>query len=401
MDNCSRFIFECIRFFLGKGDPFKISDLYGRIGGSGLFNLANTHALEGMFFHINANGAFSETPLPEPLVNNLKHSAWKNDFENIASDTEAARICTVLQEQNIEYRYIKGALTRRAYPASYIRYSCDIDLFIKKSDYHMAKNALASIGYSLSKDFYEKYKLEISVDSYEEIASEITFSGKVGNRTQLVDLQWDFISMGGASIFNELYDINMLIFNSPVNYIKLENRNIKTVNGKTDFFVMVFHFAFHHGFKGMKWMLDICNFIAMNRYCLDEYFTDVTPSMGKIAGLSVMLADEISGSESPSKSEKKKMHLDRLLPFEYRFYKSRLMKNDFGVLNSISHRLVKVLLPYRHRDKFKALSYLLFNMDSIGHRIKTGSGNKKTSAPFSLVRILFKDMIKNIRRGND
>ncbi len=64
------------------------------------------------------------------------------------AEYELTEICRVLEEEQIEHISLKGAIIRKYYPEAWMRTSCDIDVFIHKSDLSRAIKVLEEkLGY--------------------------------------------------------------------------------------------------------------------------------------------------------------------------------------------------------------------------------------------------------------
>ena len=61
-------------------------------------------------------------------------------FEQL--DYETQEIIAVLEEANIPYVLLKGAVIRKNYPKPWMRTSCDVDILVKKEDFDRATNVV-------------------------------------------------------------------------------------------------------------------------------------------------------------------------------------------------------------------------------------------------------------------
>lgn len=68
-------------------------------------------------------------------------------------DFELSRICDALEEAEIDFIPLKGAVIRDLYPEPWMRTSCDIDVLVKKEDLPRAGECMvSSLGYRKGKD---------------------------------------------------------------------------------------------------------------------------------------------------------------------------------------------------------------------------------------------------------
>ena len=72
-----------------------------------------------------------------------------------------------------------------------------------------------------------------------------------------------------------------------------------------------------------------------------------------------MLAYEFNYQKKMSKEQKKLFCVNRLLPFEYSFYKSMVFKFDGIIPGRIALRIIKILLPYKISDRLHVIKYNL------------------------------------------
>ena len=68
-----------------------------------------------------------------------------------------------------------------------------------------------------------------------------------------------------------------------------------------------------------------------------------------------MLAYEFNYQRKMSKEQKKLFCVDKLLPFEYSFYKGMVFKLAGIVSNRIALRIIKILLPYKMSDRLHVI----------------------------------------------
>ena len=193
--NEGRFITECIRAYSGNHDVQKLKRLYGSVDIKKLDRLITRQNIEGFFYHLYANNVFQTFNIPQEMLSNWKKTAGRNTLINAFNDKEALWLTGLLNKNNIDYIYIKGLSTRmRCYDNDYIKYSVDIDLFIKKDDYGRVKNILLKNDYNIPRDHYmENVGIAITFEEFEKNEHEISFVKKQGPLTSIIDLQWDYI----------------------------------------------------------------------------------------------------------------------------------------------------------------------------------------------------------------
>ena len=89
---------------------------------------------------------------------------------------EYERVCKVLEEAEIDYLPLKGAVIRPLYPEPWMRVSCDIDILVHEEDLQKAENVLINkLGYTLEhKD--SKYGHHDHIKSQNGFIIEMHFS---------------------------------------------------------------------------------------------------------------------------------------------------------------------------------------------------------------------------------
>ena len=387
----NRFILNCITMYL-KGDFYVINDKrFKRMNIKRLNDSIHRHNLCGVFHYLNDGGCFESMDIPDGLKNTWKLEFWKNSFTNEENDKTAAAVSSFLDEEGVNYSYLKGATIRAYHRNTDVFSSADTDIFIDRDDYIKAKTVLINSGFSIPDPDKMMKGTELSLNEYEEYMNEIMFVREDSHLSQIIDIQWDFIGMGGFELFQKLYDINDYILTNSYGRFTINGTSLKIMPLEKQFYAMCFHFAFHHGFRGLKWLIDMGMYYVKENPTPEGLCGGLTESGRKTIGITVMLLNELLGIPKPSGKTSRELCIDRLLPFEYSLYRNMLLRTGTGVWNSITHRIVKILLPYKHRDKFRVMRYILFNTESIKHRTDPAKGRRGISHLFSLLRIFIRD----------
>jgi len=396
--NEQKFISECIRAYSGDYDPKRLENLYRSVDLKKLDKLITGQNIAGFFYYLYANNIFHKLNIPPEMAGLWKRTAGRNSLINTFNDKEALWLAGLLNKNNIDYIYMKGLSTRmRCYNNDYIKYSTDIDLFIRKIDYGRVKDILLKNGYAIPRSHYiENVGIATTFEEFEKNENEISFVKKQGSLVSIIDLQWDFIDSDRTSVFHDLYNINSFYRFDSTDELKIEDSTLKVFDLEAEFINMAFHYAFHHSFRGIQWLIDVCSFVKNHEASID--FGPILEAAGKdlkkILGIILMLAHEYNFRQKMDISMRKLFCVDRLLPLEYRYYRSMAFKPVSGISNSISLLITKILLPYRMVDRMRAFKYMLFNPDSIGHRLESNKKDKKIFLPFYLFKLLIFDIIR-------
>ena len=399
MKNEQKFMLECIHTFLGNYNVGKLKMLYESTNDQKLNLLISQQNLGGFLYHLYLNKKFKTINIPADTIQLWKKVAGKNSLTNAINDKETFQIVSQLDENNIDYIYMKGLSTRRrCYNCDYLKYSTDIDIFIKKADYPKVKDILLARGYEIPYDHYIKdFAVKIPFEEYENLTFEISFLKRKNALKFIVDLQWDFTFFDKTSVFHRLYNINSIYQFKSTDEIEIDGYRLKVFPLEIELINISFHYVFNHGLKGIKWLIDICTFIKKYEIKIDfDYIIKIAnTNLRKILGIMLMLSYEFSSKSKMDKEQKRLFCVDKLLPFEYRLYKSMVFKPDNNsVLSKLALRIVKILLPYKMRDRLRVINYFFFNTDSIGHRLDYGKKTKKFLLPFSLLKLFISDIIR-------
>ncbi|MBN1623400.1 MAG: nucleotidyltransferase family protein [Clostridia bacterium] len=400
MTNEIKFLKECIGIYLGKAVPENFSRLFLLSNPTSINDIAAEHRLLGLMHYLHINGVFNGLPIPEKMLKQWKITAWQNSFENQLKDANAKSILKEIEDHNIEYVYLKGKAVRQFHKTDYICSSTDLDIFIDKSSYPKLKQLLLGYGYSIPEPGKMMKDTVLNLSEFEDSMNEIMFVKKEKTTSYIIDVQWDFISFGTKSPLHRLYEINNFIMADIVRMKTGDEFDPYTLPLERQLYIMAFHHGLHHGFRGMKWFVDMANFYitcSPDLYLLSKLLTK--DSM-KIVGIAVTLIHEYAGLKKPDRSMRRTLCTNRLVLFELAFYRSMLFNFNEGIWSNISLRIVKFLLPYRHRNKFRVLFYLLFNPDSIIHRVDSKNSPKGIGNLSSIIRIIAENL-KRYRRPSD
>lgn len=359
MKNEKRFISECVRIFLGSTDYSKLPEIYKSINFSVLNKLILEHDIAGVFYKLYLDKVFDRINLPSDAAEIWKKVSGRNSLLNAIYEKETLRIIDKLTKNKIDYFYIKGFSTRkRCHDSDYISNSTDIDFFIKKEDYEKVKNILISDGYKIPLDYYiNKIVIPIPFDEFEKRESGICFVKKEKALRFIIDLQWDLINYDKTGIFHKIYNLSVFYQFEKKDIIEVEGKQINVFPLELEFINMVFHYTFHHGFIGIKWLIEICLFIKRydSKINFDYILKNADFNLKKILGITLMLAYDYNFKKDLNKEQKKLFCVDRLVPFEYLFYKSMTIRLFNRKSSGKFLPYVKILLPYKISGQFSVI----------------------------------------------
>lgn len=104
-----------------------------------LFALADEHDMSHIISYVfDKNGLVSSGEQRKKYRERWLNAVYR--YEQMQYELDV--VCRVLEEQQIEYIPLKGSVLRAYYPQPWMRTSCDIDIFVRKTDISQAIRAL-------------------------------------------------------------------------------------------------------------------------------------------------------------------------------------------------------------------------------------------------------------------
>ncbi len=134
--------------------------------------------------------------------------------------------------------------------------------------------------------------VNMTLQEYESYEKEIMFIKKQDSITYIIDLQWDFIGLGKSQIFHDLYNINNFILSNITEISLFTGYKTKTLFIENQFIVMTFHYAFHHGFRGLKWLIDIAVYYLIQKPDIESICKGQSSDSKKVIGLTILFSNE-------------------------------------------------------------------------------------------------------------
>ncbi len=108
--------------------------------------------------------------------NELKEKFYKEELMSVYRNEQMKhvyeQVCEKLDNEDVPYIPLKGAIVRPFYPSESMRTSCDIDILVKEKDFDHATRALRELGF----DCKEKGYHDISLFSPAGVHVELHFS---------------------------------------------------------------------------------------------------------------------------------------------------------------------------------------------------------------------------------
>ena len=109
-----------------------------------LLALAKMHNFIGYLYRV----ACQRQDIPKPVYTQIHKLYWMSVAQQAQQSHEAERIFSALQEKGIPFAPIKGEEVRMVYPASDLRFSCDIDFLYPEDRRKEVNSLIESFGYT-------------------------------------------------------------------------------------------------------------------------------------------------------------------------------------------------------------------------------------------------------------
>lgn len=104
-----------------------------------LFGLSKQHDIAHLIAEgLDKNGLLDDSETSKAFRQQRAMAIYR--YEQMQYELD--EVCRVLEEQQIEYIPLKGSVLRAYYPQPWMRTSCDIDIFVRKTDISQAIRAL-------------------------------------------------------------------------------------------------------------------------------------------------------------------------------------------------------------------------------------------------------------------
>lgn len=135
---------------------------------SELLSISRKHDIEHLVVYgLQQNGLLSEEY--SQITNKIFEAAYR--CEQICFEFE--RLCTALEEANIPFIPLKGAVMRKYYPETWMRTSCDIDILVHERDSEKAVSVLAD---NCEYTYYKKGSHDIALITPGKIRVELHYN---------------------------------------------------------------------------------------------------------------------------------------------------------------------------------------------------------------------------------
>jgi len=335
--------------------------------------------------------------IPVPEENALKSSARRMAAHNAFYESECAKVLKGLSALGVENILLKGlSYMKDIYGNTSARAMSDIDLLIRPEDRFKVFHYLHCEGYS----DYIIPSFKGSRDDFvklTDITGEAHFLKRSGALTVGIDLHW---KMRAGYPLNDYLLLDGFPWWEHNGAVVIDGVKARRLSPEMQFIHLALHFAIHHEYTGLRWFVELCLFLKRYGVDLDWEFiyeTSSSPDCRKLLGICLKLAADYLGDLCPS-SVMWKRFLPRgaLLPGEYRFYKSCLMRQKRSRFASY---LCMTLSPATPIGRLGIISYFMF--DPQGIMFWSGSDKKvpKVVQPFYNLYLVGCQLLRSKRTG--
>jgi hypothetical protein len=342
---------------------------------------------------------FSQTDahgqIPPTVVDTLKKPPRRVAAHNAFYESQCAMILKGLSVAGVENIILKGlSYMQDIYGDTSARTMSDIDLLIHPDDRLKALEYLMACGYS-------NYIIPSFQGSPEDFADltdltgEAHFMKKTGALTVNIDLHW---RLRARYPMNDYLALDVFPWRENSGAVMIGGVTAKRLSTEMQFIHLALHFAIHHQYTGLRWFIELSLFVRRFGNDLDWefiYSTASSPDCRKLLGVCLrLIADYMGNSWTGSEIWRRFLPPGTMLPFEYRVYKSCLMKEDRSRLASY---ICMPLSPATLSGRLRLISRFLF--DSQGVILWHGSDTRvpKWLKPFYNLYIIGSQLLRSSR----
>lgn len=297
------------------------------------------------------------------MIDTLKKNARRITAYNAFYESECAKLLKELSALGVECILLKGfSFMEDIYGDTSARNVGDIDLLIRPEDRAKVMNYMLAGGYSN----YITPSFKGSPDDFSRLSDlkgEAHFLKISGALTVNIDLHW---RLRANFPMNDYLALDQLPWREHNGTVMMGGVPARRLSPEMQFIHLALHFALHHQYTGLRWFIELCLFIRRFGGDLDWEFIYTTASSSdcrKLLGVCLRLAADYLGDSWVSHAVWRKFLPDRvLLPGEYRFYKSCLMRDS---RSRIFKYVCMLLSSATISGRLRMLSHFLFDSEGI------------------------------------
>ena len=307
------------------------------------------------------NKAGSE--IPATVVDTIKIAARRIAAHNVFYESQCARILQGLSSTGVENILLKGlSYMEDIYGDTFARAMSDIDLLIRPVDRIKVLEYLLTEGYS--NYVIPSFKgSQNDFTNLTDLIGEAHFMKKSGALTVSIDLHW---RLRAGYPMNDYLALDKFPWWEQTGTVIIGGIPARRLSPEMQFIHLALHFAIHHQYTGLRWFVELGLFIKRYGNDLDWEFIYMTASSldcRKLLGICLRLAADYMGDSRPCWAMWRKFLPGRtMLPGEYRFYKSCLMRD---ARSRIAAYICMTLSPATFAGRLRMFSYFLFDPQGV------------------------------------
>lgn len=281
--------------------------------------------------------------VPDEVLNTLRQICKQIAFANLKNANELLRLLHLFEQEKLRVVPYKGALlAQTVYGNIGSRFSSDIDILIKRSDFAKIEQILLNEGYepqmkisAAEKEHVLKYECEYNFNFYDN-----------GKRVFHVEPHWMLINKI-AHVSVSLEDLEAHL--TPV---QLSGRTVLALDPEATLMTL----CIHHGIKDAWWMLKlICDIGAIVKQYQDSMNWEKLLRLSQQFGiqnsvlLGLFLAYRLVGTVLPTAILEKIQKLNAIQKASDKIIAD--LMQDTLILPADKHRLTKMLWNMKMRDR--------------------------------------------------
>lgn len=221
MENVTKTVINCIKYEIGgQNEKIVLPKVSARFLIE-VYKLSKAHDVAHLVGDaLNKSGVFESLPADIQESERAAIAKVKEKFdeqiftavyryENINYESE--RLKETLEEAEIPYIPLKGAVIRKYYPEPWMRTSCDIDILVREEDLKRAKKAISEkLGYAFEGRHYH----DISMFSQSGVHLELHFHLKetIAGIDTVLMRAWEFSVPKGGKKYEHEFSNEFLAF---------------------------------------------------------------------------------------------------------------------------------------------------------------------------------------------
>jgi len=394
----AEFIFEMLKTTFDHGNKEISMRSFAKCNPKKLDSWVSRHGMAA-YFHNYIMENRDQIDIPNEMLDTWKRYSAQIALQNTLIQNESTQVFDFLNQNNISYLMLKGfAYTKELYGSNWTRPISDLDILIKKDDYQKLKDYLLNQGFRCKVESEFKNNADEWIQLQEAIRNEMGFGKKIGVFTFQVDVHWDIANLKEEySPLNEMFKLNIDDWFEYRTKFNLEGIYVNCLDLNAHFLHMVHHYAYGHQFAGLKWFLDICRFIDTLGKQLDWALIEnkiSSPGCRRLFRITCQMVSEVLGENHPAVKQWVQLNSKTVSSFDYQYFKSRIFTH-----RSLSGTYISfIMMPEKLSQKFKILTYVLFNPSVTKRWILTGKKISPIIQPLYILKWTLAEILKKRKK---